>query len=340
MKGPRAALLGLTLGLSGATAGYALTSNGTKSAEVDPTLDEEAQVCKIPTLSGSPEFQKANNDIERALIDAGIDPALVAEARNNPDRPIPPDWWVIILKFLNLGVGLSIDVAVLTILMQRLKTPGEKLRWGAAVPAMHWVLPELSGRFLGTALTGWPLSFAAVGCFVWLLRSMHSEGEEKELKSGFAGSWKTVAPAAASVSMDALAAGPGIVQQAAELGITPETANALQAFGGVLACTAVAIGLQKHKDKLLEMVSEDKAEIYGKALATGAFSVFLVDCLMDGLKKLFGADIPPDVQNAAVAGLSAIAPVLSYQISTRGEANAQIADAVAEEESTATGTEG
>lgn len=322
MKTAKAFLFAGGLSVAGAAGGYSLTPG----QKADELLTDEAKVFKVPArnLNESPDFQKANQDVESILLKAGIDPALIAEAKNNPNKPIPRDWWVIIMKFLTMGAGLSIDVAILTVLMERLKTPADKAKWAIAVPGMHWLLPEATGHTASAFLNGWPLSFTATACFVALLYKMHGEGEEE--KKALTATLLGTAAYAGSVSIDAAAAGPGIAQQAAELGITQEIANSIQAFGGVLACTAVAIGLQKYKDRLLEIIDQEKAETYGKALATGAFSLFLFDCLADGLKNLFGANIPPDVQNAAVAGLAAITPVLSYQYLTKEAANAQVAD--------------
>lgn len=329
MNRPRAALLGLALGLAGAATGYGLTPGGAPRTTKGHDSDNDARVSGVSSrsLEGSPEMDDAFKKIEDILIQGGVDPVLIEEARSNPDRPIRADWWAIILKFLTIGVGLSIDVAILTVLMKRMETPADKMKWGISVPAMHWILPEVTGHGAAAIFSGAPLSFTAAACFVVLLYKMHADASEAAISTTQNAVTRTLlgtAIYAGSVSMDALAAGPGIAQQAAELGTTPEIANGIQAFGGVLTCTALAIGLQKKKDRLLELIDEERAEILGKALAAGAFSYFLLDCLMDGLNSLCGGNIPPDIQKAAILGLTAIAPVVSLQYSTRAKAGAQI----------------
>ncbi len=275
------------------------------------------------------EIKSTLNELGKVLIANGVNPQEVSNAIKNPSQPIPAEWWLIIMKFATMGVGLSIDVAALTVFMKSFSNTKEKLAWLTAVPAMHFILPELSGQASNAIFNPSSLSFIAVASFFILIKKMHSEEkeegvEEKKEVAGVGGKimkgiekvFGGTVVAAGAVSMDALAAGPVITQQSETLGANPEIANGISS-AAVLVCTLIAIGLQKHKDKLLQLISEDKAETYGKGLATGAFAWFLLDCLYSGLDSAFGIGLTPAQVNSITAGLAAISPVASVMFSQK-----------------------
>ncbi|PIR54623.1 hypothetical protein COU74_05025 [Candidatus Peregrinibacteria bacterium CG10_big_fil_rev_8_21_14_0_10_36_19] len=328
----KTAVLGLALGTAGAGVGYIATPKSQQ--EKPPIVDTNEAVDGSPDGINNPKIKESMMILADVLVKNGIDPQEVHEALNNPNDPLPEKWITIIMEFLVLGVGLSIDVGILTVLMETLKTSREKIQWALAVPAMHFIFPEITGRGASGVLANSALSFAAVACFALLIKEMHGEEAEESEEDGSPenNAMQKVQLAvkaliggaafkAGSVSMDALAAGPMVAERASDLGISMETANGIST-GAVLACTLIAIGLQKYKDSILRHFDEDHVEMYGKALATGAFSWFLFKAFSDGIAMHMEHGLTPEQVNAAVAGFASIAPVLSVMHSTSSEASA------------------
>lgn len=286
------------------------------------------------------EIASAEKTIFTALESAGIPKEEILEAQSNPEKPISQDWWKIIVTFLALGGGLAIDAALLTVLMERLKTNGEKMKWLGAIGGLHVALPQISGVGLNMILSPGTLNFTAAALFVALIHKMHQEKKEEipesttqepqeiqtttfgRIKNAITSSFSGHIGLATAVSIDSAASGPTVVQLSDNLNTTPMTGN-LIIGGTVLTATAIAIGLQKHKDKFLSLISEDQADAYGKGLAVGVFSAFLLKCFSEGMNSSWGTNLTPTEINTAIGGLSIFSGYLSVTYSTRQKLNAE-----------------